>query len=261
MARHWNIFWGAILILLGALFFLQAEGILHDILGFFWPLFLFALGAWILLQVYLPRSEDSETFSIALEGAREASIHLDHGVGALHISDGAPEGMLITGSKAIGMDIKSHREGDRLNVKIDAGPTFVPFIGPESGAWNFHLAPNVPLRLDLDAGASSMELDLSNLKAAYTRVDCGASRLTIKAPEQAGASQFDIEAGATSLDFTVPQSVAARIRIKAVPASLNIDQMRFPMRASGEYQSPEYETALNKVELNFDGGASSVNVH
>jgi hypothetical protein len=69
-----------------------------------------------------------------------------------------------------------------------------------------------------------------------------------------------VESGAASLDFSVPQGVAARIRFKQGASSSTIDQARFPLTDSGLYQSPDFDSATNKVEINLEGGANSVNV-
>ena len=68
------------------------------------------------------------------------------------------------------------------------------------------------------------------------------------------------ESGAASLDFSVPQGVAARIRFKQGASSSSIDQSRFPLGDGGLYQSPDFDSAANKVEINLEGGANSVNV-
>ena len=260
--RRGDIFWGGILIILGALFLLQANGRLSDVFGWFWPLFFILLGAWILATRYLPglASDSGEKFSIDLQGATQLALDFDHGAGSVQIGGGAPAGVAVAGSQASGMDVKSHLSGDRLEVKIDAGPTFIPFIGPESGTWHFQLSQEVPITLDVDAGASHLELDLTDLKVTHVSVDTGASTLQVKLPARAGNTLVDIESGAATLDLSVPQGVAARVRVRQGASSIDIDKSRFPMRDTGLYQSADYDTAANKVEINLDGGANTVKV-
>lgn len=259
--RRGNIFWGGILIILGLLFFLQERGLISDVFGWFWPVFLLLLGVWILAGPWMARAGSSEeTFSIDLQGAAQVSLQLDHGAGSVQLGGGAPAGVAVAGTRATAMDIHDHRSGDRLEVKIDAGPTFIPFLGPESGVWRFQLSQDVPLSLDVDAGASSMDFDLTELKVTRLKVDTGASTLKVRLPAHAGNTSVDIDSGAATLDLSVPQDVAARLYMKQGASTVNVDLARFPLRDTGFYQSADYDSAANKVDIHLNGGANTVSV-
>jgi hypothetical protein len=267
--RRGNIFWGGILILLGGLFILQESGRISDVFGWFWPLLLVLLGAWILVGYFMPRAvsdDQGDHFALDLQGATQVALNFNHGAGAVQMSDGAPAGVAVTGTRAAGMSIESHLTGDKLDVKIDAGPSFIPFVGPESGMWRFRFNQDVPLSLNVDAGASNLDFDLTDLKVTYIKVDTGASTLKMKLPARAGNTVVDIDSGATTLDLIVPHGVAARVRTKQAASTINVDQSRFPQRdglpegQGAQYQSADYETAANKVEIDLDGGANTVNV-
>jgi hypothetical protein len=51
--RRGNLFWGILLILLGGLFLLKANGVISDVMGWFWPLGLILLGIWMLSSRFL----------------------------------------------------------------------------------------------------------------------------------------------------------------------------------------------------------------
>lgn len=259
-----NVFWGGILILLGGLFFLQANGTITDAFGWFWPSFLLLLGVWILAARFFPLlngGEGGESFSIDLQGAAQVALDLDQGAGSVQLGAGAPAGVAVSGTQASGMDINSRLDGDRLRVKIDAGPSFLPFLGPESGTWGFRLNRDVPFSLDVDAGASSLDFDLTDLKVTSLSVEMGASTLKVRLPANAGNTLVDVQSGAATVDLNVPPAVAARVRVKQGASSVDIDQARFPMRDYSLYQSADYDTAANKVEITLDGGANTLRVH
>jgi hypothetical protein len=262
--RRGNLFWGVILIVLGVLFFLQARGLISDVLGWFWPFFLILMGLWVLGGRYFSRfgGGQGESFSIDLQGAAKLDIDFDHGAGSVVFSGGAPSGVAIIGSQASGMEYKSHRSGDSLGVDIDAGPNFIPFIGPDNGEWRFQLTQEVPVAIKVDAGASSMDFDMTDVKLTYLGVDTGASSLKLRLPVNAGHTLVDVESGAASVEMFVPQGVAARIRFTQGVSSINIDEQRFPLfsGAGNLHQSPDYDSAANKVEINLEGGANSVKI-
>jgi hypothetical protein len=114
--------------------------------------------------------------------------------------------------------------------------------------------------MKVDCGVSSLDFDFTNVKLAFFGLDTGASSLKLKLPASAGHTLVDIESGAATLDITVPQGVAARVRTEQGVSSMNIDQSRFPLMQGDWYQSPDFDSAANKAEINLEGGANSVTV-
>jgi hypothetical protein len=245
--------------LLGGLFLLQTRGLITDVLGWFWPLVLILLGLWVLGGRFLPSGAEGKTFSIDLQGAASLDLDFDHGAGTVSLTGGAPAGVALTGSQAAGVDFDSHLAGDCLTVNLNAGPTFLPFLGPDSGVWSFQVTQEVPVKLKVDAGASSLDFDFTDVRLAFLGVDTGASTLKVKLPVSAGHTLVDIESGAATIDLTVPAGVAARIRLEQGASSVNIDPARFP-RTGNLYQSPDYDSAPNQVEINLEGGANTVKI-
>ncbi len=260
--RRGELFWGPLLVLLGVLFFLKAAGILPgDVFGWFWPLFIVAIGAWILLGAFMrPQYETAEKFSIPLEGAKEANLAINHGAGQIEVQSGASSGDFLTGITGTGMEKKSRLVDGKLDVRIEAGPSFLPFLGPEGGVWQYRLTPDVPMSIRVESGASKLDVDLTDLRVTYFSFNGGAASLNLTLPARVESMLADIDAGAASIDVCVPQGVALRLRTKTV-GSLHIDQQRFPLRETGIYQSADYETAKYHAELTVNGGATSINVH
>jgi hypothetical protein len=224
-----GVFWGSILILLGVLFFLQAQGLLTNVFRWFWPLFLILLGGWIILGIYWhPSFSREDSFSVPLEGASAGSVKFEHGAGHIDIRGGASSNELMNGSMGRGMEYSHRKSGDTMEAKVSAGPSFVPFIGPDSGVWRFQLNGDIPLRLRVEAGASQIDLDLSDLNVTHANLQTGASTTHLTVPAR-GVSLLDIDAGAAAIDIRVPEGTAARIRVKEGATSLNVDMNRFPI--------------------------------
>ena len=261
--RSGNLFWGVILILLGGLFLLKAIGLISDVLSWFWPLGFILLGVWVLVGRYMPRSAASgDTFSIDLQGAAKLDVDFDQGAGAVFFSGGAPAGVAISGTQGTGLEFSSHLAGDSLGVDINAGPSFLPFLGPDGGEWRFNLTQAVPVAIKLDSGASSLDLDMTDVRLTYLGVEAGASSIKVKLPANAGHTLLDIQSGAASVDLSVPEGVGARIRLEQGASSINIDEKRFPMLTSMRnlFQSVDYDSAPNKVEITLEGGVNTVRV-
>jgi hypothetical protein len=261
--RRNEVFWGGLLVLLGVLFFLKAAGYLAgDVLSWFWPLFIIALGAWILLGGLAVRNrfEHAEKFTVPLQGAREASLSIHHGAGQIELISGANAGDFLTGILGVGMNHSTRLNEGKLEVQIDAGPSFIPFIGPEGGVWQYRLSPDLPTSIKIEAGASRLDLDLTDLHVTYFSFEGGASNIELKLPAHVERTIVDIEAGMAKIDLFVPNGVAIRFRAKSV-GSMDIDEQRFPLRENGIYQSADYDTAQYHAEVTVDGGANSVKVY
>ncbi len=259
--KRGNLFWGGILLLLGFLFFLQAQKIITDPLGWFFPLFLMLLGGWVILQRYLsPTLAEERTFSLALQNASKISLELEHGGGMVKMSGGAPQGVALQGTQGGTLEVKSHQSEEELAITLSAGPSVLPFIGTENGYWNLALTEEVPVSVKVETGASNTEMDFTNVQLAFLGIEMGAARLSLKLPAQAGRTLVDIESGAANIEISVPQGVGARLRLEQGASSQNIDTARFPALPGGYYQSADFETATNRVEVNLEGGANNINI-
>lgn len=258
--RRDNIFWGTALILVGVLLYLQAQGYIRNVFQYFWPFALILVGAWIILGVFWkPAPSDLDMFSIPLGTATSVKYKFSHGVGQLEISGGAPAGQAIVGTNAAGMNRNSSLNGDRLEVRVEAGPSFIPFVGPNEGVWRFQLAQDIPALLSIESGASSLNIDLEHMLATHCVLKTGASSANVTMPAR-GASLLDVESGAATVRIRVPQATAARIRIKEGVTAVNVDTNRFPRLDSGLYQSSTYDSSSDRAEINIESGLGNVTV-
>jgi hypothetical protein len=72
-------------------------------------------------------------------------------------------------------------------------------------------------------------------------------------------STVKAETGAAALVVEVPTRVAARIRSRMAIGSSQVDEARIPRTASG-FESADYATAANRVDLDLQGGVGSIRV-
>ena len=258
--RRDNIFWGGVLILFGVLFLLQAQGIIDNVFRLFWPIILMLVGGWMIANVlWKPSLSASDTFTIPLREAKSVSYKFAHGAAQIDIMGGAPAGQALVGAAAAGMNQHSHLSGDRLDVKVEAGPSLIPFIGPMDGVWRYQITQAVPVTLKIDAGASKLDIDLRDVLATHIELETGASSVNMTLPAH-GASILDVEAGAASVNIRVPDTTAARIRVEEGVTAMNVDTTRFPRLNSDLYQSANFDSATDRAEINIEGGLGSITV-
>lgn len=264
--RRPAVFWGTVLVLVGLVLFLDNLGVFGNVSvwSLIWPLLLIAAGVWVLVgAVWRAQSLQMEPVSIPLGDAARAKVKVQHGAGRLAVSAGAEQALLISGECAGGLDYAAEREGDTLEVRMKPATEAWAFPwnwGPRRGLdWNLRFTGEVPLALKFETGAGEYHLDLSGLRVTELELETGASATSLVLPAQAGYTDAEISCGAASVSIRVPEGVAARIRVESGLAGISVDRERFP-RVEGGYQSPDYGSAANRVDLKIEAGVGSVEV-
>jgi hypothetical protein len=264
--RRGSLFWGLIIVLAGVLLLLNQFGLLPvNAWAFFWPIVLILLGVWFLLGPVMSRRElKDENLSIPLGDASEADIHIRHGAGRLEVNALPLSGDFLSGTFTGGVYEQHSQQGNTLRLRLQNPDNnffgWPPMGGPQGYHWTMSLAKNIPLKLDLKTGASEAELDLTELKVTELELDTGASSNQITLPANAGYTHLRVQAGAASIKIRVPDGVDARIRYQGGLSGINIDTGRFPFQ-NNFYQSPGYDTAANRVEMDIQTGVGSVDIH
>ena len=223
-----------------------------------WPVALIAFGLWFLLFAAWPGgrpSSDGNRVSIPLAGTPDASIRLRFGGGELTAGP-APRGILLDGefeAAAARTRERTRPLGARARVAND-----MAMVGA-----NAALAD----RPDHRGAAGAAAGDRRREDPAGTRVrrSC-AGFASILAPatrgsgcqQAAGETFVRAEAGAAGLTLEVPLGVAARVHSQMVLGSTDVDP-RFPRTADG-WESPDWRSAANRVEIEIRGGIGSARV-
>jgi hypothetical protein len=261
-----NLFWGFCLVSVGVLFLLSTTGILEGVnpWNLIWPLFLIGLGVWILFGSLLSRrsANDVRQVAIPLEGATRLHVKIGHGAGRLTVDNRAAPGELLTGSFAGGMQYKMDRSDGEVKVRLRVPDQAIPVFNwgwSHSIDWTIGLTREIPIALEIGTGANETVLDLTDLRVTELQVHTGASSTKVSLPANAGFTRVSCEAGAAGVEMRVPSSVAARIRYRGGLSSINVSTSRFPRSGDG-YQSVDYDSALNKVDIEVHMGVGSVDI-
>jgi hypothetical protein len=261
-----SIFWGSIIVLLGAVLLANNLKIVSvNLWSFFWPMLVILLGVWFLLVPnWKKKSVDTIQSTIPLQETTSAEVTFHHGAGRLEVNGSARPGELINGWFTGGVTSEIHRNAGFTALKLQTPADFA-FDGPwPTGShgyeWVVGLTPEVPLKLIFKTGASESIFDLSGLKVTGLTVDTGASSTEITLPANAGLTTAEIKSGVASVKIHVLTGVGARIHVQSGLSGLNIDTSRF-VRDGEYYISNDFGTAVNKIELSVEMGVGSVEIN
>lgn len=258
-----------------------------------WPLALIVLGLVLIFRTSLPRLAAPLTAVVALlvvvaavayaalpelvpsfarAGIQQADFSTPLGTatsGRLELGLGA--GTTTVEVRSISDLYQAHAEypnGRPVQVKSSGGTVEVegqglgfPFLRLGSTGVRMVLNDSIPWEIHVRGGASSLTLDLSGAKLEALSVAGGASRVHADLPRPSGAVSVQISGGASDVELRRPEGVPVRVQMSGGAIDVQVDGEDFGRVESGRtYESPGYDTATDRYDINISGGASDVTI-
>lgn len=261
----WRTFGALALIIVGVIFMLINFNILPGVAwNYIFPVLLVLLGIALLIG-WRGGTRHLETVndSAPLNGASRAQVTLKHGAGRLGVRAGTDPNLLFAGTFAGGVDKKASYQSGAAVLELKTPEEIwgnLGFPGTHGLEWDVALNPTVPLALKYEGGAAETQMDLSGLKLTGLEINTGASSTDVVLPPPAGTMRVVVHSGAASVKLRLPQNVAASIHGTMGLGSMDVDAMRFPNRGSGAFESDNYATAADRIDVTVEGGVGSVQV-
>lgn len=149
--------------------------------------------------------------------------------------------------------------------------------------WQIHLNPNVQSDITAHSGGGNVKLNLAGMVVTHLSADTGGGNMDVVLPDhtanldvtaKTGAGNVTVEmgsdvtgnnivnaqSGAGDVVVHVPSGIAARIHTSTGLGKAIVDS-RFNKLDSNTYQSPDYDSATDKVEITANSGAGNVSVN
>jgi hypothetical protein len=120
------------------------------------------------------------------------------------------------------------------------------------------LNPAIIWDLKVDAGAAKIDFDLSPFKIDRIDVDGGASSLNLKIGDLYDKTDIRINTGASAIKIEVPESAGCELHTSTVLSSKSFEG--FVKIDNGYYQTEGYSTAIKKITIKIDAAVSEVRV-
>jgi hypothetical protein len=124
-----------------------------------------------------------------------------------------------------------------------------------------YVSRNVELALDLNNGASKIDLDFSNLNLTDLEVRAGASNGELTFSEKEGIKNISLAAGATDFSIYLPKSVGLKVENSSGLSNVNIDSdFNMLEKIDDVRKSQSYDSAISKYNIDIKSGASNVKI-
>ncbi len=147
-------------------------------------------------------------------------------------------------------------------------------------SWQMHLNPAVSSEIVAHSGGGNVKLDLGSLAVSRVVADSGGGNMDVVLPSVAadlnvavstgggnvavevgnsttGCSALDAKSGAGNVTVRVPSGLAARIQATSGMGKVVVDP-RFGKIDHNVFQSPGYDSAVDKLEMTLHSGAGNV---
>ena len=120
------------------------------------------------------------------------------------------------------------------------------------------LNPIPEWEVDIQAGAATVKLDLTQYKVSKFKLETGATTTELKFGELQKIVKANIEMGAATLNILIPKNTGCLIKGDMVLVVKSFDG--FDKVDKKRYQTFNFDESDNKIYINFDGGVSSFKV-
>ncbi len=290
-------FWPVLLIIAGLSLILQR---------LWWPLSALlwlgtaaaVIGVLLFAPTALPQARTyaikQETLSEPLGTANSATVSLNLSINQAFISALEGSNDLIRADVSYVGNMQFSTSGsDQKSVRLDHNfndPMWFFNMGMFTGEqqpWQIGLTPDIPLRLRVDVGTGSTQMNLEGLQIESLTVeggtgsmsidlpaggprfpfalDMGTGSATIRVPEGT-AFDLDSDGGTGSLTIDVPDGAGVQVEVKdGGVGSLNLPDGFSKVRGDsnddeGTWENEAYATADDSIKITLDIGTGSINI-
>jgi hypothetical protein len=261
----WNrsptIFWGALLVLIGVLFLLGNTGVLNNVnWDVVWPVFLIALGVWLIATRFGPGGSISDVDSSDIrDGLARARLEIAVGSARLNVRTAALGEQLYR--------VHLGHAGSRPEIRLDRttgilriSQSYGWFPGAGRLRVEAELSDAIPWDLSCSTGAIRGEFELTGGQLSGFECKTGASLVDLRLPAPKGLVPIRLEGGALTVEVTRPVGSAVKVRVSAGAVQLNADGTRQDGLGSREWRSSGYDSAADRYDVTVSGGAANVTV-
>ncbi|HKW59134.1 MAG TPA: DUF5668 domain-containing protein [Candidatus Dormibacteraeota bacterium] len=259
--RNPSIFWGGVLVIVGALFLLANLGLLSNLnWDVVWPLLLIAVGAWLLLGRIGPGGASADVDSSEQrEGLERAKLDVSVGAARIEVAASQLDEQLYR--------VHIEHSGAPPEVRLDRATGTVKiaqradwFMGARRLHVDAKLTDAIPWEVACSTGAIRGDFDLSS--ATLTGFGCrtGASQINLMLGAPKGVVPVRVEGGALTVNIARPAGAAVQVQASGGAVQLRGDGDRQDGLGTRTWKSDGFDAAKDRYDVTVSGGALRVDV-
>ncbi len=131
--------------------------------------------------------------------------------------------------------------------------------GNENNIADISLNTKPEWEINVQAGATDLNFDLSKYKLRELKLSGGAGQFVVKVGQPLESTNINVSTGASDVTIEVPENAACQIQSDTGLSSNTFDG--FTKNGDGHYETANFDAAKNKIYIHISGGISDFKVH
>jgi hypothetical protein len=207
--------------------------------------------------------ETQEFSSPFKDNTTEASVEINYGAGMLYLNSPVEE--LVKARNISNQMVQKfylEYEGSHADIVFDVEDDNYQVNDIEevkSNRFDISLNQTPIYDFELNLGASELNFDFSEYKVSDVEINSGASNIDIKLGEYYNSTKVVINTGVSKIRIGIPNNSGCRLECESILSLKNFDG--FVKKSSNVYETSNYSSAENNIEIEFEGAMSEFEVY
>jgi len=209
-----------------------------------------------------------ETFTVSLadyDSVTSRQMNFQIGIGQLTLADNGADDSHLTLAARYADDEKPTLEKTFSDGQLDISvrsSRLTRFFFPESSNWEWDGKigqPSLLTAFNIDLGTGMLTADFRQQKISSMDINVGAGQATLRlSPAAVASEQVKARVGAGSLEIKTGKEVGLKVKYSTGIGNVAVGTLN--LHGSGEYTSPDYDTAATKLTIDVNLGAGEVSI-
>lgn len=201
--------------------------------------------------------------TIEKDKVEQLELTLNIGAGNLNVQGGADdwvEGTIEYNKNKLKPDVSYKKRADKgiAVIEQDKGLFNNINLGEVKNDWDLQLNNDIPMKLEVNSGASDTNLDLEGLNLTSLEVNAGVGDITIDlSGDWNGSFDASLHMGVGESTIILPKEVGVKIKASKGIGSAEFDG--FISKGDGVYVNEAYENADVIINLTTEMGVGEAN--
>lgn len=253
----WRL-WPVVIILMG-LSLLSRGHVMNTVVSIILGIVVIAIGVGFVVNGTAKRDTTTQHITVpAAEGTTSASVQLNVGASKVTLTGGSDkviDGTFTSNVTTLSTETEVDNSVQNIHLNMQQ-PSW--WWGGTKNHLDARLSSEIPLAVDVNSGASDLNLDLSTVKATSVTVDSGAASVSLRLGDLVDTNTVKVSAGASSISIKVPEATGVSVVLDAAVSSKTLPG--FTETTKNHFESTGYSDATNKIDISIHAGASSISI-
>lgn len=232
-----------------------------------WPLAFLVAGPGYFIEDIQHRSIPVDQVTVAVPrdpSVIAARLVATGGIADVAITGGSRE-HLVSGTVTGALtrpEVSWHVAGNKAEVLLDApvGNFLMPRSRPRMLLHtSLQLHDSIPWELQLELGASRVDIDLRDVTVSGLELNTGAAKIDAVFGDLMDGARIKVAAGAGEISLTFPRTVGVELRVAGAFGTRHLAD--FSRLDDDTYRSNNWEQAGKRIHVHVDAGVHSLNVN